>query len=139
MKKLLLIFAVSLMAFGSLNAKTIWILDETDTHFSEFYNAFWENLKDTKFAPYVKYISRGETKIDLKPGDAVIQLGGLYLETTGEAVWTYNILMCLIDNSFNWNYRKLYMDAGTLVTQKEKASKAAEDVLAFLEKDFKVK
>lgn len=138
MKKLLLILIISIFSIGNLYARTIWIFDETDNHFSMFYNAFWENLKDTKFGPYCKYVPKDKPKTDIKPDDLVIQIDGLYLETTGEAIFTYNLLMCRIGNDFSWNYKKMYLDAGTLVTQNEKAAKAAKDVLEFLEKNFKI-
>lgn len=139
MKKLILILFLALLSAGSSNAKTIWILDETDTRFSEFYNSFWDNLKETKFSSYCKYVPRGEAKDKIQPGDAIIQISGMYLETSGEPIFTYNLLMCMVDNAFNWNYKSFYMDAGTYVTQKDKAAKAAEDVLTFLEKNFKIK
>ncbi|OGU58826.1 MAG: hypothetical protein A2X64_09455 [Ignavibacteria bacterium GWF2_33_9] len=138
MKKILLILLFVIFSISNLSAKTVWIFDETDSHFSEFYNAIWDNLKDTEYGPYCKYVPKGEAKDKIKPGDAVLQLSGLYLETTGEPIFTYNVLMLMIDNAFNWNYRSFYMDAGTYVTQKDKASRAAEDILIFLRKDFKI-
>lgn len=97
--------ALILLPLSNLNARTIWIQDNTNNHSSmtTFYNTLIEDLKLTQYKQYIKIVSDNK-QIKEQFGDILIEINGLGLSSnTGNITYVY-FVGCIMDQCNNWVY-----------------------------------
>ncbi len=131
-KKVALVLAVMLAAAPGLLAKTIWIEDVTSDAFATYYNAIKEDIKESKYAPYCRYVTNNNM-IRSSPGDLVVEISGL---DNGQCGLDATIIMCNITNDLSWAYKTNYLCAFTEEYTFEQARETKKQMLKFFSEYF---
>lgn len=134
-KKNIIFLILMLLAFGNLNAKTIWFKDLTDNNFNKYYNSLTNSLKESKYGQYLKFVTDNK-QMSEKPGDIVLELSGLYFDLSGGAIWTYTVIMCTVGDDMGWHYRDSYNGGGSWQYTIEQANDTKTRIIKFLDKNF---